>query len=125
MNFRAYKPISVEVSHLKASSRVQLIKPKTPRQIYENFVATGELPHFKEGGISSNIKYPVRCFGDLDDAADFVNNIYSRVVDDETAASKAAADKHAALLKELEEKYKSSKQEVSVTAASSSSGENS
>lgn len=114
MNFRAYKPISVEVSHLKSSSRVQLIKPKTPRQIYENFVATGELPHFKEGGISSNIKYPVRCFGDLDDAADFVNNIYSKVVDDETAASKAAADKHAALLKELEEKYKfSSNQEVS------------
>lgn len=121
MNIRPYVPI-FRNPKLSKSSRVQLFKPKSPRQIYNAFVTTGEIPHVKNGGLSMSLDYPVKCFGDLSDAVAFAENIQStqsRI--DAVAASDAAAAaaEKERLMAEAYARFKAA--EASSTASSLSS----
>lgn len=92
MFYRTYIPKdrSYKCSH---SSRVSLLKCRTPRQIYDSFVQTGELPRLRAGGIDAELDVPVRQFGDFDDAMSFTNSVLitsGRIKDEASSAAEAA-----------------------------------
>lgn len=103
-NYRSYKPLDRSMRVTK-SSRVALVLPKTPRQIFQEYVITGEVPHFRSGGIDASLDVPVKAFGDVEDANSFIRSISARMDAQEAAASEAAAKAKAEREKEMAEAY--------------------
>lgn len=103
-NYRCYKPLDRSMRVTK-SSRVALVLPKTPRQIFHEYVVTGEVPHFRSGGIDASLDVPVKAFGDVEDANSFICSISARMDAQDAAAAEAAKKAKAEREKEMADAY--------------------
>jgi len=103
-NYRSYKPSTRRRKPIKGS-RVALVLPKTPRQVFEQYVRTGELPRVREAGIDASLDVPVCAFGDVDSALRFVVSVYAKRESTRLEAEKAAAEAKAQREQEMAEAY--------------------
>ena len=101
LQYRQYRPLDRSF-RISSGSRVQLLKPRTVRDIYNAFVQTGEIPRVRSGGIDVSLDMPVCAFGDFDDAMAFADSVLatsSRLNSEKEAKeaeAKAARDKEMA-----------------------------
>ena len=114
-NYRSYIFISRRTS--LNSSRVQLLKPKTPRQIYEAFVVTGEIPRIRQGGFDVSLDVPVQSFGDIDDAQRFVASLSAQLDAKEAARKEEEIKLKEARRAEIEAAYRELHTEVEASAS--------